>query len=60
MLSEIAYVATLCKDHYDHCKLLLEHGKHVFCEKPLCVNVEQVKELINLAKEKDVFLAEVI
>lgn len=38
--------------HYDLVKLMLEHGIHVFCEKPLCRKSKEAEELLLLAKEK--------
>lgn len=38
--------------------LMLEHGKNVLCEVPMGINEKQVRKLIELAKEKNVFLAE--
>ena len=55
---EIAYVGTLNPWHYEVSKLMLEHGKHVLCEKPLCMNSQQGEQLIALAKEKGVFFME--
>ena len=40
--------------HYEMAKAALEHGKHVFCEKPLSLSAEQSRELADLAKEKGV------
>lgn len=55
---EIAYVGTLNPWHYEVSVMMLEHGKHVLCEKPLCMNFKQAKKLIALAKEKGVFFME--
>lgn len=55
---EIAYVCTLNPWHYEVASLMLQHGKHVLCEKPLCMNSKQAEKLIALAKEKDVFFME--
>lgn len=44
--------------HFEIAKLMLNHGKHVLCEKPLTMNLKQTTELINLAKEKKLFLME--
>lgn len=55
---QLVYVATPHSHHYEHAKLCLEHGKHVFCEKAFTVNEKQAAELVALAKEKQLFLAE--
>lgn len=44
--------------HYEWGKKTLLAGKHVFMEKPFCVNLEQSKELISLAKEKNLVVYE--
>ena len=38
---------------------MLESGKHVLCEKPLCVTSKQTKALFEIAKSKRKFLMEV-
>lgn len=38
----------------------LDHNKHVLCEKPLGVNVKQVKEMIEKARDKKLFLMEAL
>jgi predicted dehydrogenase len=38
--------------HYELTKAALEHGKHVFVEKPFTSNVKQAEKLINLAEQK--------
>lgn len=40
--------------HYEVAKAALLKGKHVYCEKPLSLSVEQAEELVALAKEKGV------
>ncbi|MFI3173029.1 MAG: Gfo/Idh/MocA family oxidoreductase [Eubacteriales bacterium] len=39
--------------HYESCKVFLEAGIAVSCDKPLCVTVEEAKELEALAKAKN-------
>lgn len=39
--------------HYDACKVFLEAGIAVSCDKPLCVEVEEALELEALAKSKN-------
>lgn len=55
---EVAYIGSLHPDHRDSIKLMLEHGKHVLCEKPLTMNAKQTEEVIRLAAEKRLFLME--
>lgn len=57
---ELIYVATPHSHHYEHVKLCLAHGKHVLCEKAFTMNTAQAEELIALAKEKQLYLAEAI
>jgi len=57
---EVVYVGSLNPFHLSHAKLALDHGKHVLCEKPLCINVKEVRELIEYAEKKKLFLMEAI
>lgn len=40
--------------HYETVKKAILHGKHVYCEKPLCVTAEEADELAALAEEHGV------
>nr|XP_053612107.1 trans-1,2-dihydrobenzene-1,2-diol dehydrogenase-like isoform X2 [Plodia interpunctella] len=55
---DIAYIGALNPDHYALSKLFLEHGKHVLCEKPLCLNFKQAQSIIKLAEKKKLFFME--
>ncbi|WP_323960698.1 gfo/Idh/MocA family oxidoreductase [Arthrobacter sp. JZ12] len=57
---DVVYVATPHGQHYEACKALLSAGKHVLCEKAFTVNAREAEELINLAREKGVFLMEAV
>lgn len=46
-------VITPVSSHYGLTKAALEHGKHVFVEKPFTCNVEQGEELVELARKND-------
>ena len=46
---DLVDVATPNCMHYEMAKAALEHGKHVFCEKPLSLSAEQSRELADLA-----------
>lgn len=56
--SDIVYIASPHETHYSYIKQALAHGRHVLCEKPMCLNRIQVEELFELAKEKNVILFE--
>ena len=43
--------------HYEMAKAALLAGKHVICEKPLCLNSEQARELYQLAEERGLLAA---
>ncbi len=45
-------VATPTSTHYQIVREALVAGKHVLCEKPLCLDARQGKELIDLARSK--------
>ncbi len=43
-------------EHYEVTKQALLHGKHVFSEKPLAVDMEEANELVALAQEKGLLM----
>lgn len=51
---DVVDIATPNSFHYEVAKAALEHGKHVYCEKPLTLSAEQSRELAELAKAKGV------
>lgn len=55
---EIVFVSVLNLQHYEITKLMLENGKHVLCEKPMGMTYNQTKSLVDLAREKKLFLLE--
>jgi len=57
--SEEADAVIICTHthlHYEMTKLALMHNKHVFVEKPFCLDPEQGEELISLARKKGLIL----
>ena len=56
----VVYIATPNLLHYEQTKKALEAGKHVICEKPFCTRADHVKELMDLAQEKDRMLIEAV
>jgi len=57
---DLVYIATPHSEHYDNARLCLLKGKPVLCEKAFTGNARQAEELLNLAKEKNIFIAEAI
>jgi len=55
---DIVYIATPHPMHHTAARLCLEAGKPVLVEKPFTVNAGQAKEIIALARERDLFLME--
>lgn len=52
------YVATPHPQHSACCRICLEAGKHVLCEKPITVNALEAHELAKLARLQKVLLME--
>ncbi|XP_018320315.1 trans-1,2-dihydrobenzene-1,2-diol dehydrogenase [Agrilus planipennis] len=57
---DVVYIGTLNPQHYEVAKLMLEHGKHVLCEKPFTINEKQTRELLELSKKTKLFLMEAV
>ena len=55
---QAVYIATVHTEHAKLAKMCINAGKAVICEKPLFVNETEAKEVIALAKEKDVLVME--
>ena len=55
---DVIYVATPNPWHRDHTLLCLDSGKPVLCEKPFALNARQAAEMVQVAREKDLFLME--
>ena len=57
---DLVYVASPHSHHAEHMKLCIEHGKAVLCEKAFTANAKQAREVLALAKEKNVLVTEAI
>lgn len=55
---DILYIATPNQSHYTDMLMALKAGKHVFCEKPITLNKQQLDEVLTLARSKDLLVAE--
>ncbi|MCL4112243.1 UNVERIFIED_CONTAM: hypothetical protein GTU68_022737 [Idotea baltica] len=57
---DAVYIASPHQNHYEQAKIALSEGKHVLCEKPIVLKKDQLKELFEIAKERDLILLEAI
>lgn len=57
---DAVYIASPHGTHYDYTKAALMAGKHVLCEKPICLKGWEAKDLFELAKVKNCVLLEAI
>lgn len=55
---DVIYVATPEAFHKNDCITCLNAGKAVLCEKPFMMNVAELEEVVELAREKNLFLME--
>lgn len=55
---DAVYIATPHSFHHEQAKLFMNHGKHVLVEKSITVNLGQLEDLIETAKENKVLLME--
>ena len=57
---DLIYIATPHSHHFGPARMCLLRGKPVLCEKAFTANAREAEELIRIAQEKQVFLAEAI
>jgi predicted dehydrogenase len=55
---DIVYISLVNHLHYKYAKLVLNKGFHVIVDKPLAPKLSQVKELIEIAKKKNLLISE--
>ncbi len=57
---ELVYIATPHTLHAENSLACIRKGKPVLCEKPFTVNAREAEEVLNLSREKGVFVTEAI
>ena len=57
---DLIYIATPHSEHYANALLCIGNGKPILCEKAFMANRKQAEEILALAKEKNVLVAEAI
>lgn len=55
---DAVYVGLINSQHYSYARQALLAGKHVICEKPLTVTLDEARELADLARKQKLFLWE--
>lgn len=55
---DVVYIATPHNFHFEQIKQALQYHKHVFCEKAITLNEDELKEVTALAQQNDLILAE--
>lgn len=57
---DVVYIATPHSFHFNNTMLCLRNNKAVLCEKPMGINTQQVKTMIEEAEARNLFLMEAI
>ena len=55
---DIIYITSPHNTHYPYMKSSLQNGKHILVEKSITLNSKELEEMVTLAKEKHLILAE--
>ena len=57
---DVIYIGTPHVFHKENTLMCLAAGKHVLCEKPFALNAQDAREMIALAREKNLFLMDAV
>jgi predicted dehydrogenase len=57
---DVIYIASPHALHHEHTLLCLNHHKAVLCEKAFALNYRQAKEMVDVSRDKKVFLMEAL
>lgn len=57
---DVVYIATPHNTHMDFAKECIKYGKHVLCEKPFSYNYRTSIEVLEMAKDANVFIMEAL
>jgi predicted dehydrogenase len=57
---DVVYIATTHNHHFENTLMCLNAGIGVLCEKPFAMNREQVRQMVETARTKQVFLMEAL
>ena len=54
---DVVYIVVPTGLHAKYAKIAADAGKHVWCEKPMAMNVEECQSIIDACKKNDVYLS---
>ena len=57
---DVIYIATPHSHHHEHALLCLLHDKAVLCEKAFAINTREARDMINMARDRKLFLMEAL
>ncbi len=57
---EVIYIASPHSHHKEHTLLCLRNNKHVICEKAFAMNTDEVEEMVDEARKRNLFLMEAL
>ena len=55
---DVVYIGTPHSFHLENSVMCMRKGKSVLCEKALTINADEAREMVNVAREENVFLME--
>ena len=55
---DAVYIASPNVFHAEQCRVMLENGKHILCEKPIATSLSEYKKVYRLAREKGLIYIE--
>lgn len=55
---DLVYIATPHNFHCGQAVLMMEHGKHIICEKPITISEAETRTMVECARKNGVFLME--
>lgn len=54
---KVVYIGSANHNHYEQVIKAAKAGKHILCEKPMALNVQQAEEMVSVCKENNVHLS---
>ncbi|XP_055333537.1 trans-1,2-dihydrobenzene-1,2-diol dehydrogenase-like [Paramacrobiotus metropolitanus] len=55
---DVVYIGTINPNHLEVANLMLDHGKHVLCEKPLTLKADEAVKLVQKSEQLKLYIKE--